>query len=223
MTTFTIIGAGTGLGIAAARRFGREGFRVALISRTQDRVDELATTLGDEGIIARGYAADVRDPDALGRALDTAADELGTVTVLQYSPIPAKQSLKSVFDTDIDDLLEAFQFSVLGLATAIHHTLPGMRDAGSGSILLVNGGSAARVNARVAGTSVAFPAESALGEMLHTELADDNVRVRQLIVPGAIEPDHPRKSPQALADQLWQLHVEPGAFRVFATPMDNNS
>ena len=223
MPTFTIIGAGTGLGLAAARRFGREGFSVALISRTQHRVDELAATLGDEGIIARGYAADVRDPDALRHALDTAADQLGTITVLQYSPIPAKRYLKPVFDTDTDDLLDALQFSVLGLAAAIHQALPGMRHAGSGSILLVNGGSAARANPRVAGTSVAFPAESALGEMLHTELADDGVLVRQLIVPGAIEPNHPHKSPQALADQLWNLHVEPGAFRVFATPMDQHN
>ena len=45
MTTIAIIGAGRGLGAAVARKFGDEGFDVALISRSQDRVDALARTL----------------------------------------------------------------------------------------------------------------------------------------------------------------------------------
>ena len=35
MTTIAIVGAGTGLGAAVARRFGAEGFAVALVSRSQ--------------------------------------------------------------------------------------------------------------------------------------------------------------------------------------------
>lgn len=34
MTTVAIIGAGPGLGLATARRFGREGHDIALIART---------------------------------------------------------------------------------------------------------------------------------------------------------------------------------------------
>lgn len=57
-TTIAIIGAGPGLGLASARRFGAEGFNVALLSRTQDHVDALAAELADAAITARGYAAD---------------------------------------------------------------------------------------------------------------------------------------------------------------------
>lgn len=222
MPTFAIIGAGAGLGLAAARRFGREGFEVALIARTQDSVDELAETLTSEGITAHGYAADVHDREALRGALDAAADQLGAITALQYSPIPAKRYLKPVLQTDADDLLDALEFSVLGLAAAVHHVLPGMRDAGEGSVLLVNGGSAVNSKPRFAGTSVAFPAESALGEMLHAELSAEGIHVRQLIVPGAIDENHPDKKVEALADKLWGLHSEPGDYRVFATPMDED-
>ncbi|WP_024794811.1 SDR family NAD(P)-dependent oxidoreductase [Tomitella biformata] len=45
MTTVAVIGAGAGLGLATARRFGREGFSVALISRTRENVDRLAADL----------------------------------------------------------------------------------------------------------------------------------------------------------------------------------
>ena len=94
-----------------------------------------------------------------------------------------------------------------------------MRDAGGGSILLVNGGTSVRPKPDYAGTSVAFPAESALGQMLHTALADEGIRVRQLVVPGAIQPGDPDTDPDVLADRLWHLHTQPGDFRTFATPM----
>ena len=65
MTTIAIVGAGPGLGAAVARRFGTEGFAVAVVSRSQDRVDALVGDLTTAGVTARGYAADVREPDAL--------------------------------------------------------------------------------------------------------------------------------------------------------------
>ena len=49
MTTIAIVGAGPGLGAAVARRFGTEGFSVAVISRSQDRVDALAADLTGPG------------------------------------------------------------------------------------------------------------------------------------------------------------------------------
>ena len=66
-TSIVIVGAGPNLGMAVARRFGREGFAVGLISRTQSKLDDLAAQLEADGIRAAGAAADIRDPDALAR------------------------------------------------------------------------------------------------------------------------------------------------------------
>ena len=49
MTTIAIVGAGPGLGAAVARRFGTESFSVAVLSRSQDRVDALAGDLTRPG------------------------------------------------------------------------------------------------------------------------------------------------------------------------------
>ena len=68
-TTIAIVGAGSGLGLETARRFAREGFAVALISRHQGRLDELAATLRAEGVTAEGFAANVRDQVSLRTAL----------------------------------------------------------------------------------------------------------------------------------------------------------
>lgn len=219
MTTIAIIGAGPGLGAAVARRFGADGLRVALVSRDQGRLDALARDLESQGVTARGYAADVQDRSALAGALDAAADELGPVEVLQYSPLPAREFLRPVLDTTEQDLSAAIEFSLLGPLTAVRQVLPGMRALGRGSVLLVNGGSAVRPNPAVAGTSVAFAAEAAYATMLHEVLAPDGIQVRQLIIPGAIEPGHPTHDPSALADTLWTMHTRPGDFRVFADRM----
>lgn len=217
MSTLAIVGAGQGLGASVAKRFGREGFSVALIARRPENVDRLAEELAAEGIDARGYSADVSDRDALTLALQTAAADLGTIEVLQYSPVPDKRYLKDVLDTTVDDLTSAVTFSLLGAAAAVHEVLDGMTDLGKGTVLLVNGNSAATPNRAVAGTSAAFAAESAYGLMLHEALVEKNVHVGQLIIPGAIGGGDPLYEPDALAERLWTIHRTPGEFRTTVT------
>jgi NAD(P)-dependent dehydrogenase (short-subunit alcohol dehydrogenase family) len=220
MTTVAIVGAGRGLGAAAARRFGRHGFDVALLSRSQENVDALAAELTDEGLSARGYAADVRDAASLAAALDRAAATLGPVEVLQYSPVPQREFLRPVLETTLDELTGALEFSVHGPVAAVNQVLPGMRGLSRGTVLFVNGGSAVRPNPQVAGTSIAFAGESAYAQMLHEVLAVEGVHVGQLIIPGAITPGHPRNDPAVLADTLWAMHTERDGFRHFADDLD---
>lgn len=214
MPVIAIVGAGLRLGLAAARKFGREGFSVALIARNPEKLGELEQLLAADGIAVGSYIADVRDRSALSTALARAADEIGPVDVLQFNPNPSGQFLRPILDTEVADLAAATEFSVLGLATAVERVLPGMMQRRSGTILFVNGASATRPNKNVAGTSVAFAAESAYGAMLHEALEPHGIGVHQLIVPGAIGGGNPIFEPEALADRLWALHSEPGGFRV---------
>ncbi|MFF2087879.1 SDR family NAD(P)-dependent oxidoreductase [Nocardia sp. NPDC058176] len=92
MTTIAIIGAGPGLGLATARRFGREWFSVALISRSQNKLDRLVDELAADATTAAGYPADVQNRTTLAAALDKDSSELGPIEVLQYSPVPARNS-----------------------------------------------------------------------------------------------------------------------------------
>ena len=219
MTTLALVGAGPGLGAAVARRFATEGLSIALVARDQAKLDGLAADLEAAGHTARGYAASVRDPEALTAALAAVARDLGPIEVLQLSPIPQREFLRPVLETSREDLAAALEFSVLGPATAVQQVLPGMRELGRGSVLLVNGGSAVRPDPAVAGTSTAFAAEGAYAAMLHAVLAPEGIHVSQLIVPGAIEPGSPTCAPDVLAETLWTMHAGRGDFRVFADRM----
>lgn len=175
MTTFALVGAGSGLGLATARRFGREGHSVALLARNKERLDNLVTSLSADGIHVRGYVADFLEPASLTTALQAAADELGSIEVLQYSPVPRADFMKPVLETDPSDLDAPLAFSIKGPVTCVNVVLPGMRALGRGTLRFVNGGSAVRPNPKVAGTSIAFAGESAYAAMLHTALAPENI------------------------------------------------
>ena len=224
MTTIAVVGAGPGLGAAVARRFGREGFDVALLSRRRERAEGLAADVAADlpggGVTVRGFAADVRDPASLARALESATETLGPIEVLQYSPAPQKDFLRPVLETTTADMVGPLEVSVHGPIAAVHQVLPGMRFLGRGTVLFVNGGSAARPVGAVAGTSIAFAGQSAYAQMLREAVAGDGVHVAQLIVPGAISAGHPRKDPAVLADLLWSMHSGRGEFRTFAEPLD---
>src|SRR3954469_25587168 len=154
MTSLAIIGAGPGLGAAVARRFGREGHSVGLISRSQERLDGLAESLAADGVEARGFAANVREPASIAAALEQVTETLGPIEVLQYSPLPQKDFLRPVLETTPADLVGPVEFSIYGPVAAVHQVLPGMRFLGPnrGTILFVNGGSAIRPGRRVTGT-----------------------------------------------------------------------
>jgi len=216
MTTIAIIGAGSGLGAAVARRFGAEGFSVALLSRNQGRVDALAETLAAEGIEAKGFAADVRDPDSITRALEAATETLGPIEVLQYSPLPQKDFMRPVLETTPADLVGPVEFSIYGPVAAVHQVLPGMRFLGKdkGTILFVNGGSAVKPGRNVTGTSVAFAGQAAYAQLLNEVLGEEGIQVSQLIIGGRIIDGDPEKDPAVLAGHLWDLHTKRDRFRL---------
>jgi NADP-dependent 3-hydroxy acid dehydrogenase YdfG len=221
VSVIAIIGAGPGLGAAVARRFGREGFAVALISRDQSKLDTMAAELTAGGVTATGYAANVLAPAELEDALARAAAELGPITALQYSPLPSKDYLKPVLDLTPELALEALSFSALGLIHASRAVLPAMREAGRGSIILINGGTSVKARAGFAGTSVAFPSESAYGEMLHDALKEEGIRVAQLVIPGGIPQLQLPNGIDDVADRIWGLHANAGEFRTMLIPLED--
>ena len=87
MKTLALIGAGPGLGFSIAKKFGQNGFRIALISRDQQRLDKMAEELKtDFGVEAKGFAADIMDRASLVRAFTAVKQAYGFIDVLDFSP-----------------------------------------------------------------------------------------------------------------------------------------
>jgi NADP-dependent 3-hydroxy acid dehydrogenase YdfG len=210
--SIVIVGAGPNLGLAIARRFGREGLAVGLVSRTQAKLDDLASQLESEGVTAAGAAADIRDSDALTAAIRSLAGRLGEVEVLEYSPLPAPEFMKPILETTVDDVRGPIEFSILGAVAATQAVIGQMREAGRGTIMFTTGGAAINPYPLRAGVGISFAGEVAYARMLHDELADSGIHVAHTAIGGRIAPgmDH---EPSDVADVLWSHHVDRGAFQ----------
>lgn len=207
-----IVGAGPNLGLAVARRFGREGFAVGLISRTESRLVELAAQLQLDGVTVAGAAADIRDSNALAGAIQKLAHELGPVEVLEYSPLPAPEFMKPVLETTADDVRGPLEFSVLGAVAATQAVLGPMREAGRGTILFTTGGAAVNPDPARAGVGISFAGEVAYARMLHDAVGDDGIHVAHTAVAGRIAPGGDNE-PDDIAEVLWTHHVDGRVFQ----------
>jgi NADP-dependent 3-hydroxy acid dehydrogenase YdfG len=208
-----IVGAGPNLGAAVARRFGREGLAVGLVSRNEEKLTALATELTGQGIDAAHAAADIRDADGLSAAITSLAQRLGPVEVLEYSPLPAREFMKPILETSVDDVRGPLEFSVLGAVAAVTTVVKPMLERGSGTILFTTGGAAINPYPLRAGVGISFAAEVAYARMLHDELADRGIHVGHTAIAGRIAPgaDH---EPDEIAEVLWRHHTERSRFQV---------
>jgi NADP-dependent 3-hydroxy acid dehydrogenase YdfG len=210
--SLVIVGAGPNLGLAVARRFGREGFSVGLISRTESRLVELAGQLQLDGITTAGAAADIRDSDALAQAIQRLAGELGPVEVLEYSPLPAPEFMKPILETTVDDVRGPLEFSVLGAVAATQAVIGPMREAKRGTILFTTGGAAVNPYPARAGVGISFAGEVAYARMLHDALRDEGIHVAHIAVAGRIAPGADN-DPDDVAEVLWDHYVDRQVFQ----------
>lgn len=201
-----VVGAGPGLGLAAARRFGREGHPVGLVGRNTERLTRMAEQLDADGVRTATATADVTDAGALESAIARLRDRHGLVQIMLFSPRPDIAWIKPVLGTTPADLTAALGLSVVAAATAVRAVVPDMQRLGRGTLLFTTGGAAVEPHRDRAVSGVAYGAESAYVRMLHDALTGDGVHVAQVTVVGAIGHDGPHR-PDAVAGELWRRHT----------------
>jgi len=109
-----VTGGGSGINLAIAERFAEHGAKLALIGRTQAKLDAAAEGIAGKGGTALGFAADVRDYAALSAAIASAREQLGKINFVVCGaagnfPAPALGMSANAFKSVVDiDLLGTF-------------------------------------------------------------------------------------------------------------------
>ena len=112
--TAFVAGGSSGINLAIAERFAAAGARVAVLSRSPEKVDAAVATLTEGGGEAAGFAADVRDYPAVERALAATHERFGDIDVVVSGAAgnflaPALGMSANAFKTVVDiDLLGTF-------------------------------------------------------------------------------------------------------------------
>jgi NAD(P)-dependent dehydrogenase (short-subunit alcohol dehydrogenase family) len=181
--TIAIFGAGPALGLSVARRFGREGYRVALVARRQESLDALAAELPG----AETFRADLLDPAQLTAAVAAIEDRFGHVDVAVWSPGGLDQQRVAVLDIDPDALPGQLELLLLAPIRLARLLLPGMRARGEGALLYASGTSAIQATPELGNVGVALAGMRNYVQGAHAALAGEGVYVGVVPIGGLIK------------------------------------
>ncbi len=183
--TALITGGGTGIGEACALLLAKEGCRVAIAGRREEKLREAAKQFKGEPAILT-HTVDVADRASVNALIDWAQRELGRIDILINSSginVP-KRSMRDLAPEDWDKIL---QINATGAYNCLHVVLPEMRARKDG--LVINIVSIAGIRAGLLG-GVAYNASkfamAALGLTVSQEEKDANIRVTN-IYPGEVD------------------------------------
>ncbi|MFC8710841.1 SDR family NAD(P)-dependent oxidoreductase [Streptomyces sp. NPDC057197] len=203
--TLIVAGPGPGLGMGVARAFGRQGFQVGLVACTGDRLRALARELGEEGITAAAFPADIRDPGSLTAALTAARRDLGPADVLEFSPSPTGP-ITHAAATTVESVTAQFDLHVRGAVAAVRYVLPQMRARGAGTLLLTTGVSSTVPAPFLANVGAAMAGLRNWAHALHTELAPEGIHVGTVTIASAIVPGDAETDPDVIGARYYAMY-----------------
>lgn len=130
--TALVTGASKGLGLGIAKALAAEGARVAMVSRSQERIEAAA----DDVPGARTFVHDNADVDGGDRLIDAVQDELGAVEILVVNTggPPAGDPLSFTGE----QWEAAYRSLVRSPMALIERTVPAMRERGWGRVVNVS-------------------------------------------------------------------------------------
>jgi 3-oxoacyl-[acyl-carrier protein] reductase len=131
-----VMGASRGIGRAIAAALAREGARVAISSRSADKLDEAAAGIS-EGTTP--FVADATDLDRLAALPGEVEAQLGPIEILVLNT--GGPPFGGSLDHELDDWASAYRSLVLAPRVLAGAVVPGMRERGWGRIVNVGSSS----------------------------------------------------------------------------------
>jgi NAD(P)-dependent dehydrogenase (short-subunit alcohol dehydrogenase family) len=194
-----IVGASSGVGRALAVAAHAGGARVAVAARRIDLLTELADKLDGSA-----HELDVFDPEAIQRAVTSAAEKLGALDAVVYTS--AVVPLAHVEDIDASTWIHAFGVNAIGASHVLRSALPYLSDT---PVILV--ASCRDVGDPRAGTAAYNTSKAALDEMLRAWRGEhpDLPIIRVSLGPTA-HTEILRGADQELLAELYQSWVQAG-------------
>ncbi|MAU12802.1 MAG: 3-oxoacyl-ACP reductase [Anaerolineaceae bacterium] len=186
-----------GLGYGVARALAQNGAKVSLCSRNAVEIHQAAVKLQEEtGAEVMGTACNVRDPQAIQHWVDATVEKWGRVDALLVNAGgPPAMLIKDMTD---EDWQSAFELTLMSSVRMIRAALPHM--APGSAILTVTSSSIKEPIPRLALSTVMRSGVMGLVKTLADELADDGIRVNNLI-PGRIDTDRVAQLDQNTAEK----------------------
>jgi 3-oxoacyl-[acyl-carrier protein] reductase len=177
-----VTGGSKGLGRGIAAGLVAEGARVAIASRSAERIEAAAEEIG-----ARGYVFDATDPDAVPALLDSVQGDLGPIDVYVANTGGPPAGPDPLAFTR-DEWQAAHRSLVLTPMAVLERLLPGMRERGFGRVVAIGSMAVSEPIDNLQLSNAHRPGLVAAFKVLARQCAPDGVTLNH-VHPGRIATD----------------------------------
>ena len=216
--TIIVCGHGPGISNAVANKFGGEGFQVALVARSADKLEKSRDAFQTRGIKAAAFPTDLSDPNAAKGLVKRVTDQLGPITAIHWNAY--SNTAGDVMAADASALRTGFDLSVTSLVLTVQAALVDLK-AAKGALLVTNGGlalfdpkiDAMAVQGKSMGLAIANAAKHKLIGLLTETLRADQITVGEVVVLGLVkgtfwDTGNATIDPAAIADKFWEIYSQ---------------
>jgi 3-oxoacyl-[acyl-carrier protein] reductase len=197
--TALVTGASQGIGEAIARLLARQGARVVLAARNEDRLKRLAEEIDAGGGCARPLALDVSQPETLGERLKSLPEDFAAVDILvNNAGVTADNLLASM---SLDDWEKVLRTNLTGAYALTKEVVRGMMKRRWGRVINISSVVGLMGNAGQANYAASKAGLIGFSKSLARELGSRNITVN-VVAPGYIETAMTDKLGEAARGQL---------------------
>jgi short-subunit dehydrogenase len=188
--------------MAIARCFAVGGYRVTLVARSTDKLDDLAGSLSDTGAEIGAIQADADDPEGMGDRLTEFYRGQRAPGVIIYNAVMGAPD--QLLSASVDHLRAAYEVDVISAIVVAQVAAPAMGAAGFGTMIVTGGAFADHPIPALATVSLGNAALRSAATMLGVDLGPAGIRVATLTIAGpivagtAFDPAH-------IAERYWQI------------------
>ena len=176
-----ITGVGDATGAALVRRFAKGGYRIAMIARSNDRLNRLSEEVAD----SHAYPCDVGDLEALERTIASIRRNHGPVHVLIHNAVA--HTFGTFLEADPTELEHNFRVNTTSLLYIARKIAPDMISARQGAIVVTGNTASHRGVPNYALFAPSKAAQRVLCESLARDLGPKRVHVAYVTIDAAID------------------------------------
>jgi 3-oxoacyl-[acyl-carrier protein] reductase len=170
-----VLGASKGIGRGIADALAREGARVAIASRSLERVEQTAGEIKGD---VTAFEADTGDLDGLAKLPAAVGERVGPVEILVTNT--GGPPMGGALDADLDEWHRAYESLLLAPRVLVEAVLPGMRERGWGRIVNVGSSSTREPIEGLALSNAHRPGLIGFLKTLSREVASDGITVNDI-------------------------------------------
>jgi len=174
-----VTGGGTGIGRAIAVFFAREGAKVAVCGRTLATLRETVDTILAEGGEAFYVQCDVSNAGQVEAMVRSTVERCGKLDVL-VNNAGVRGSIRTVLELTEEEWERTFATDAKGSWLCSKYSIPEMRKAGGGSIIMISSVSAHIGQTKQGCYNAAKAAQELLMKCMALDFAPDGIRVNSI-------------------------------------------